>query len=102
MAGSVGYDYAGFFCDELGTQVVRMAAVAERSAAGSNERLNEWAQIGHETILADRQVVNLSTSAGVLVFENGHLARITRDDTLAELFIDGGQNITATRKESAN
>src|SRR3954471_2186197 len=79
-----------------------MAVVTERGTTGSNEWLNNRPQVGHETILADRQVINLSAGARVLVFENGDLACIARYNALAKLLIDGGQYIAAAGEETAD
>src|SRR6476661_8338264 len=53
------HDHASFGSDEMGAQVVRMTAVAGRDAPSSGKPLDEWAKISNESVLADREVVEL-------------------------------------------
>ncbi len=101
-AGGVGDDGAGFFGDEFRAQVVGVAAMADGRAASGDKRLDEWAKVGDEAVLAGGEVINLAAGAGVLVFEDGDFALIPRDDALAELFIERGEEIAATGEEAAD
>ena len=64
-----------------------------RCTAGRDEWLHERPQIGDETILPAREVVDLPAGTGVLIFKNCHLAFVARDNSLAQFFIECGQQV---------
>ncbi len=62
-------EHPGLACDELGAQVVRMAAEAEGEAALLQHRLDERSQIGQPAIVPHHEFVELPPGRDVLVLE---------------------------------
>src|SRR5262249_4279095 len=70
----VGYNHAHFSGDQLGTQVVWMAAYSMSEASLIEDRLHERSQVCSETIVTGNQFVELSAARQVLIFEAVSLA----------------------------
>ncbi len=82
-AGGRGYDHARFFGDELRAKIVRVATVAGRDPPLFGKPLDERAEIGHKTVLADGEIVKLPAGAGVLIFEDADFAVGSREHAVA-------------------
>jgi hypothetical protein len=95
-------DYAGPFGDEFGAEVVGMAAMAGGDATLRGETLDEWTQVGDEAVLTDGEVVELAPGADVLVFEEADFAVLAFENAVAEIFIEGSEDIAGSREESAD
>src|SRR4051794_25328183 len=79
-----------------------MATMAGGDATLSGETLDEWTEVGDEAVLTDGEVVELAARADVLVFEQTDFAVLAFENAIAEIFIEGSENIAGSREEPAD
>ena len=92
----VGDEHAELARDQLGAEIVRMAA--ERGPAGAAP-LEERPQVGDEAIVPRHQLVQLPAARDVLVLERLRLARLWRPEHRRHHFVVDRGELGATARE---
>ena len=94
----VGDGHAELARDELGAEVVRMAA---QRGASRPVPLEERPKIGDEAIMTRHELVELPASGDVLIFEQLRLARRRRPEHRRCYFVVDGRELGAVAREEA-
>ena len=76
--------------------------MAGGDAALFGKSLYEGAEIGDESVLADRETIELAAGARVLILEDTDFAVLARQYAVAKFLIKRRQHIAGTRKEAAD
>src|SRR5262245_44800523 len=69
-AGWRRHDHARFRCNQIRTQIVRMTTMPGCDSPLDCEALHQRPQISHETVLPNRETIELTARRSVLIFKN--------------------------------
>ena len=102
-ARRVDHDDSRLARDQLGGQVVGMAADAEAQSARAQNRFDQRPEIRVEPVMAGDQLVELATRADVLILEAVGLALLDRTECLQDdLLVDRGELFAGAGKEAGD